>query len=302
MASNMLAKATLLGWIMLQSCSAFSLVNPSSVSSLLKEHASEISNLREAAEQFSDPPSDPIFYLRYCLADSTSDEKIQKLQSTLQWRSTEGKSICTAAQTAITAATSDPDLSWDNTPVRDSAPFASKVNKYITPSECITTSTRKGDLCYCIRAGKIDDVALMSEVSLEEMTDFFLYCKEVNALVANARSAESDSLVSIITANDLKGVKLVGGDATFRKALSAASTKANQLYPNVAGPTLLLNLPRLLGALVKIFTPLFPKEVRKRIAFANGPLNGVDNLVQVVEDGKEREKFQDYLDELVYDI
>ena len=36
------------------------------------------------------------------------------------------------------------------------------------------------------------------------------------------------------------------GDARFRTALSASSKAATRLYPNLAGPTLLLNLPFLL--------------------------------------------------------
>lgn len=57
------------------------------------------------------------------------------------------------------------------------------------------------------------------------------------------------------------------GDASFRKALAEASKKSNQLYPFLAGPTLLLNLPRLLGALVKVFKPLFPATVQKKLKF-----------------------------------
>ena len=128
----------------------------------------------------------------------------------------------------------------------------------------------------------------MSEVSMDEMTDFFLYCKEINALVANMRSQPTqtaDQLITVLTANDLAGVKLIGGSATFRKALSAASTKANELYPNLSGPTFLLNLPMLLGALVKLFTPLFPEEVRKRLKFEQGPLKDVNELTEIGPNG-----------------
>lgn len=163
-------------------------------------------------------------------------------------------------------------------------------------------NTNAGDLCYCIRAGKIDDVALMSKVSVEEMTDFFLYAKEVNAIVANKRSEAQGRLVCVLTANDLGGVKLVGGDATFRKALSAASTKANALYPNLAGPTFLLNLPRLLSALTKLFTPLFPEEVRKKLKFERGPLENVE-LTEISHSGDQakREKFLTDIDNMLKD-
>ena len=46
--------------------------------------------------------------------------------------------------------------------------------------------------------------------STDEMVDFFVYCKEVNAQVANQKSLASDRFVSVLVANDLSGVKLIG--------------------------------------------------------------------------------------------
>jgi CRAL/TRIO domain. len=93
----------------------------------------------------------------------------------------------------------------------------------------------------------------------------------------------------------------VGGDAAFRKALSAASNKANQLYPNLSGPTFLLNLPTLLGTLVKVFTPLFPEEVRKRLKFEQGPLKDVKELVEISPSGsvEARDLFLKQIDNLM---
>lgn len=129
------------------------------------------------------------------------------------------KDIVKAAQQAVEAASS---ATWDNELVRDMAPHASIINKYITPAQCLTTTIRSGDLMYCIRVGQIDDVALMSEVSVDQLIEYLLYCKEVNAIVANMKSISAGRVVEVLTANEFNGVKLVGGDATFRKALSAA--------------------------------------------------------------------------------
>ena len=284
-------------------CLAFSTPSPS-VSALLDKHSETISQLKNVAEEkFPEAaPSESMFYLRYCLKDGTTDEeKTTLLETNLQWRLNEGKDIMKAAHDAVEAATSSG--SWDNAPVRDLAPNADVVNKYINTPQCFTTTLRSGDLCYCIRAGQIDDVALMSELSVEQMTDFFIYCKEVNAIIANMRSVSSDRVVDVLTANDLKGVKLVGGDATFRKALSAASTKANELYPSLSGPTFLLNLPRVLGALVKLFTPLFPKEVNARLKFAKGPLSDVKDLVELsageMGNAASRENFLDEIEAIL---
>eukprot|EP00957_Ditylum_brightwellii_P055895 4235085-Ditylum_brightwellii.AAC.1 len=152
----------------------------------------------------------------------------------MKWRIGEGKAICDAAKEALEKATAGGPGTWDNGPIRAAAPNAATINEYITPSQIITTASRKGDLVNCIRAGQIDDVSLMSKVSVEQMTDFFIYCKEVNNMVANARSAQLDTLLKIIAVNDLSGVKLIGGDATFRNALSGSSKITTPLYPGSA--------------------------------------------------------------------
>jgi hypothetical protein len=136
--------------------------------------------------------------------------------------------------------------------------------------------------------------------NIDQLVDFFVYCKEVNAIVANQRSLVSDKLVCLVTANDLSGVKLIGGDASFRTALSSASKVAAKLYPSLNGPTLLLNLPALLGALAKLFTPLFPPEVRKRLKFEQGPLAKVNDLMDVSYGGSQRAEFLSAIDNMVY--
>lgn len=274
------------------------------LSFLISENADKISSLKEVAAAIaSDAPEDDVFYLRYALAGADEEEMKSRLEENVRWRSSgEGRLVCDAAKVAIEKATSGDD--WNNDPVRAAAPYASVVNDFITEASIVTTSSRAGDLIYCIRAASIDDTALMNAISVENLAIFFLYTKEVNAAVANQRSIGSDRLVCVCTANDLSGVKVIGGSAEFRKALSAASQRANELYPSLSGPSLLLNLPRLLTALVKIFTPLFPEEVRKKIKFARGPLSDVTALNEILAgsggDGSKRDNFLTAVEELIY--
>jgi hypothetical protein len=265
-------------------CSSF--ISNLPVSSLLTEHASDINQLKDIDATLDGD----IAYLRYCLGIDDAHERVERFKSNLEWRNGAGKNICEAARSAVTLATADG--AWNNDPVLAAAPYSSKVKPFLA-QKVLTTTSRQGDLVYCIRAGQINDKDLMKAVSVEEMVDFFLYAKEVNAIVANQRSKETDTLKSILTANDLAGVKLLGGSADFRSALSASSKLANDLYPATAGPTLLLNLPPLLNALVKLFTPLFPKEVNKRLKFAQGVIKGdLDQL--------DRTAFMNELDQIVY--
>lgn len=271
------------------------------VSQLIQKNAALIDSLKTTVGEsvIEEQCLNDVFFLRFCLvSDGDEGGAKEALGKAMSWRNGKGKAICESALKAINSATASDK--WDNTAVQENAPHSSVINKFITSSQCITTSSNQGDLVYCIRAGKIDDVSLMSAVKQEQMVEFFLYCKEVNSIVANQRSLSSDKLVEVITANDLSGVDLFG-DATFRKALSASSKEANDVYPALSGPTLLLNLPRLLGALVKLFKPLFPKEVQARLKFEQGPLKDVDDLTEILEGGK-RDKFLSDLDELVYGV
>ena len=278
---------------------AFGVTEP--VSSLLNKYAADITSLKEeaksivGADAFDQVPyNNDVFYLRYCL----EDKSVEEMKKVLAWRQGEGKTMCDAATSAYQAATADG--SWDNGPIRDSAPSASIVNEFITENSVFTTSSSKGDILYCIRAGKIDDIALMSKISVEEMVTFFLYSKEIIALAANDRSLKSDKMAYVLTVNDLSGLKLIGGDASFRSALGDSSKQANELYPALGGPTLLLNLPKLVSALVKLFTPLFPEKVRQRIKFEQGPLKNVEDLVNVSPGGKDRDVFLSDIDKIVY--
>lgn len=263
---------------------------------MVQKHVSDIARLKEETQAIVGsidglPYNNDVYYLRYCLEDTS----VHQLKKNLAWKQGPGKAICEAALSAFEKATKGEK--WNNEPVRQAALCGDKINKYITPTNLLTTASSEEGLLYCIKAGLIDDAALMATlVSAENMVDFFLYCKEVNALVANDRSLEMDKMLYVLTVNDLKGLNLIAGDATFRRALSMASEKAANLYPGIGGPTLLLNLPRLVCALVKSCTPLFPLEVQARIKFERGPLENFDSLIDVSHDGKDRDSFLQEVD------
>jgi len=291
--------------IYIPSTIAFSATTPS-LQSLLTTHQSGIASLKEIASTLSADeavaPQDDVFYLRYVLDDGygDDDERAAALTSSIQWRMNDGNSIVTSARNAVKSATADGK--WNNEPIQNGAPHGNLIQEYLKTPQCITTSLpTTNDLIYCIRAGKIDDNGLMAAVTIDQMVDFFLYCKEVNAIAADMRSLETDSLIKVITCNDLAGVKLIGGSSDFRTSLSAASKKATAYYPSLAGRTLMLNLPTLLGALVKVFTPLFPKTVRNKLRFERGPLKDVEDLRDIAEGGKGRDEFVEQVNALAYD-
>lgn len=207
--------------------------------------------------------------LRFALAypdDKVGAEKA--LKNAIRWRKTTGKVIVDAANEAVAKATADGG--WDNEVVRDAAPHADIINDFITPKAVITTSTEDGDLVYVIRASQIDDKELMNKASVEQVCDFFMYAKEVHNIVANKRS-EKGRLCSVLFANDISGVRKAP-DKRFSQALTSSSDQYESLYPSLAGPTMILNLPLILQAFVGLLKPLFPKSVQERLLFKRAPV------------------------------
>merc|ERR1719181_1722485 len=246
-------------------CAAF---KQNDVKKLLASKRNAIDALGKAA-----PETSELTRLRFALAfPSARGTDVASARAALReavaWRAGPGKAITDAAKEAVAAATAGGG--WDNEPVRAAAPHAAAINPYITPKNILTMSTDDGDLVYVIRASLIDDKAMMSKVTVDQRVDYLLYVKEVHSLVVNARSERSGRLCSVTFANDITGTRKAP-DPQFSKALTASSKSYEKLYPSLAGPTLILNLPFILQAFVGLFKPLFPKSVQARLKFESAP-------------------------------
>lgn len=227
--------------------------------------------------------------LRFALAFPDETEAEEALLKAIEWRKTTGKHIVDAARDAYDKATANGG--WENQIVRDSAPHADVINQYITPKAVITTSTEDGDLVYVIRASQIDDKEMMDKCTVEQVCDFFMYAKEVHNLVANDRSAKTGRMCSVLFANDISGVRKAP-DKRFSQALTSSSDQYESLYPSLAGPTMILNLPLILQAFVGLLKPLFPKSVQERLVFKRAPvLASLKELTPLGEDMDVRLKF-----------
>ncbi|KAJ1451166.1 hypothetical protein M885DRAFT_530463 [Pelagophyceae sp. CCMP2097] len=233
------------------------------VDALLKTNRARVDALAKVADV------DELTRLRFALAFPVAAECDKALKDLVTWRGGAGKAIVTSAAAAVALATADGG--WDNAPVAAAAPHAALVNKFITSRAILTLSTSDSDLLYVIRASQIDDKKMMDAVAVPQLVDFFLYVKEVHSLVANARSVQTGRLCGVVFANDISGIR-APPDSRFSKALSASSAQYEQLYPAMAGQTLIVNLPFILQAFVGLIKPLFPKSVQARLVFKPAPI------------------------------
>merc|ERR1712146_202781 len=105
--------------------------------------------------------------------------------------------------------------------------------------------------------------------------------------------------MGVIFANDITGTRKAP-DPQFSKALTASSKSYEKLYPSLAGPTLILNLPFILQAFVGLFKPLFPKSVQARLKFESAPyLAKLGELTPLTTDAASRKAFLTEVDKLL---
>ena len=236
------------------------------VPKLLEKQRATVDALKDVAPDFSE-----VALLRFALAFPTQSEAATALKETLAWRSGAGSDIVAAAGAAYKEAFATGK--WNNDPVREGAPHAKAINQYITEKNILTMSTAEGDLVYVIRASLIDDTKMMRRVSVAQLTEFLLYVKEIHSLVADARSARTGRLCTVVFANDISGISQIP-DRKFSQALTQSSEQYEKLYPSLAGATLITNLPFVLQAFVGLFTPLFPQSLQDRLKFVPAPYLG----------------------------
>lgn len=237
--------------------------------SLFRENRAMVDSLASVAAEEEEDVSE-LVCLRFALAFDSLDEASEALKESMAWRKGKGKDIVTSAAQAVAQA-KEGATGWDNEPVRNAAPHADRINKFIEPSNVLTLARDDGNLVYIIRASAIDDKELMDQVSVAELGEFFCYVKEVHSLIANERSENTGKLCEVIFANDITGVRQVP-DKRFSKGLTESSAQYETLYPSLAGPTMILNLPFILQAFIALFKPLFPKTVQARLKFARAPV------------------------------
>jgi len=265
-----------------------------SVESLLKDYAGPIDSMGSIAPDMSE-----IARLRFAMAFPDATEAKSALVETVAWRNGAGKAIVDSAAEAVDKAMAGGG--WDNDPVRAAAPFASAINEFVTPKNIISVSTDDGDLVYVIRASAIEDKAMMQKVTPEQLADWFLYVKEVHNIICNMRSEKSGRLCQVIFANDITGTRKAP-DPLFAKALTASSKSYEKLYPSLAGPTMILNLPLILQAFVGLFKPLFPKSVQARLKFERAPFLGKNSDISgIASDPNKKRQFLNEIANLLDD-
>lgn len=233
------------------------------------------------------------------LADAEST-----LRESLAWRRGVGRPVLEKAQEAVdlasngTADATAPTTArltgrWANAPVQQLSPHVFAIGEFLTDEQLTyVLDGQRARLVCCIQGAKIDEDGLMT--ALEAVTspdDYalncvdivegetlaqrrlqhsFLYSKAINARACAMLSLKTGAFFTVATANDLKGVDFRGSKLAgqFRAALVAGARRADDLFPSIAGPTIVCNLTPVLRLPLRLFANLLPVSVRRFLAFA----------------------------------
>lgn len=245
---------------------------------LLSDNADKLKDMSSITKEVGDY-FDEAWLLGFLLANP-NDIAAAKAAATsaLKWSTGKGKPIFEAAKKAYKGASSGAAAGrWNNDPAWVNAPHLSKLLQYIDGDgdQINHITSTWGDICYILREAAVKE-GIMQTVSVEELSEFFLYVRELNARWCYARTNTTRSICQVIALQDMDGVDGSQSD-DFRKALTDAYEQTEALHPLVTGPTVLFNVPLQLK-MANVFKPLFPKTMQAKIRMEDGRISGMKPL------------------------
>ena len=226
------------------------------IEDLLATHADAITSLREAvADEVKSASAisttvlyDDIFLLRYIMSHKTAEAAIKPCKETLSWRIENADTLHTLTTEGIKGI-----------------PNASTFMKFQTVGE-ITTKFG-GWTTYVVRTAHSDLPALMGAMSVEQVSDYLTYSKEINWRECDQLTRATGILVKNISVIDMNGFSFFGADKRFFKALGDSSKRSAIVFPQFLGATVIVNVPSFLSVLMKVFSPLMPQSALDKQRF-----------------------------------
>uniref|UniRef100_A0A7S0WGT6 CRAL-TRIO domain-containing protein n=1 Tax=Pyramimonas obovata TaxID=1411642 RepID=A0A7S0WGT6_9CHLO len=225
------------------------------IDDLLKEHADKINGVRKGLEAKGLKLSeeyDDIWILRFVLSHKKEPEATKAAEFALDWR---------AKNAELIQAVKDGKAPWD---------FFEHIEKYMC-ADIHSKRTLDGEPVFMVRAGISNPKEVMNRVTHEQMMFKLLHTRERLFQICDKETRERRELVKALTLNDLNHVSLMGGtDRRFMKALTDASKVAEELYPQLLGRAIIINVPSFFSTLFGLFKSLLSKKTLEKMVVCPG--------------------------------
>ena len=222
------------------------------VEDLLAKHMDAITELREAvAEELPKEPVDgiafdDIFLLRYILSYKTAAKAEGPCRETLEWRR-ENADVLSRLKT-----------------IHD-IPNASTFLKFQTVGDI--DAKFAGWTTFVVRTAHSDLTACMNALSVQEVSEYLTFSKELQWRECDRLTRETGVLVKNISIIDMNGFSLFGADRRFFAALGDSSKKSAIVFPQLLGATICVNAPSFIQLIVKAFSPFMPQSALDKQRF-----------------------------------
>eukprot|EP00946_MAST-07B_sp_MAST-7B-sp1_P003295 g3295.t1 len=225
------------------------------IEDLLAAHADALVSLRAAAgdalpaepEEGTGVKFDDIFLLRYLLSHNGSVEKATPpLLETLKWRK-DNAAVLSSLKT-----------------IHD-IPNASTFLRFQTVGDI--SATFAGWTTFVVRTAHSDLQATMNALSVQEVSEYLTFSKELQWRDCDKRTRETGILVKNISIIDMQGFTLFGADRRFFAALGDSSKKSAIIFPQLLGATICVNAPSFIQLIVRAFSPFMPQSALDKQRF-----------------------------------
>ena len=222
---------------------------------LLALHADAVVSLRaavgdklpEGPEAGSGVQFDDVFLLRYLLSHKGDAAKATApLLETLQWRKDNAETLASLKT------------------IHD-IPNAATFLRFQTVGDI--GATFSGWTTFVVRTAHSDLTSLMNAMSVQEVSEYLTFSKELQWRDCDKKTRETGMLVKNISVIDMQGFSLFGADRRFFAALGDSSKKSAIVYPQLLGATICVNAPSFIQLIIKAFSPFMPQSALDKQRF-----------------------------------
>ncbi|KAJ3411186.1 hypothetical protein HDV05_002614 [Chytridiales sp. JEL 0842] len=227
------------------------MTNKSELDTLLETHAAEISALESRLKDVLTPETDKIWLLRYIMSYKTASQEAEEAcRFSIKWLHDNKEEI--------------ESIYAGNKP-----PLADKITQFQVVGS--HKFTKAGEPVFYVRIGLCNTKGLMDAVPYNDVLHFMVINRIAIMRYCDLQSRKEGRIIRAITVLDFQGFSMSrGNDSRFTRIIGASSKLAEQLFPQLLGVSVFVNVPSYMRWGFKALTPLMSPRAVAKMRFCPG--------------------------------
>ena len=222
---------------------------------LLEEHNIEVNTLRDRLKDVLEPEKhDELWLLRYILSNKTAAEAETPARFAIEWTTKYKNEI----EAVINGA---------------KPPKSEIISQFQVAGE--HKSTVNGDPIFIVRVGLSNPRGLMDAVSYEEIVLHMILFRMRMMHHCHVESKKRGRLVKTISVLDFQNTRFTL-DSRFAKLTGETSKLTEQLFPQLLGKSIFINVPTYILWTINLIKPLMSKRAVEKMTFCPALQSGKD--------------------------